>query len=46
MPELKVKQVVRRLAEAKERSNPEYGYAIIRLGVKKEISRVLGGYNG
>ena len=36
MPELKVKQVVRRLAEAKERSNPEYGYAIIRLGVKKK----------
>ena len=36
MPELKVKQVVRCLVEAKERCNPEYGYAIIRLGVKKK----------
>lgn len=36
MPELKVKKVGRCLAEAKERCNPEYGYAIIRLDVKKK----------
>lgn len=36
MPELKVKQVVRRLEETNERRNPEYGYAMIRLDVKKK----------
>lgn len=36
MPELKVKKVVRRLVEAERGENPEYGYAIIHLGVKKK----------